>query len=223
LRVGDTVDGTPLELAAGARLHLVHGASARAWSLEGPARLLPCEAGAEELVLARGTLRAEPGSGVRPGAEVWIGTPYGAVRYAEAGATLDVGERQLAVRVSAGRMWFSPLGGAESQARPLTASATFPASPYRLSLARALEHCGRDASAAEEQARGLLGTSPRPLGERAAEHVRARQRAHASCVSARATALAATPDDARAALELARRDDAWRGVPERPAPEPPAP
>ena len=78
LRVGDTVDGTPLELAAGARLHLVHGASARAWSLEGPARLLPCEAGAEELVLARGTLRAEPGSGVRPGAEVWIGTPYGA-------------------------------------------------------------------------------------------------------------------------------------------------
>ena len=213
LRAGDELAGATLELAAGARAHFVHAVSARAWSLEGPARLRACEGSAEEIVLARGTLRAEPGSGVRPGAEVWVGTPYGALRYADAAATLSVGERQLAVRVTSGRLGFIPFGGSAPDERPVPAAATFAASPYRLSGARALVRCSQDAAAAEAQARVVLGPSPRPLGERAAEHVRARQRARASCVSARAAALSTPGSDPSVGAELARYDALWRGVP----------
>ena len=217
LRVGDAFGGTPIELATGARLHFVHVSSARAWSLEGPARLAACAGGAEEIVLGRGTLRAEPGSGVRPGAEVWVGTPFGALRYADAAASMNVGERQLSVRVATGRVWFTPLGGDSLDERPIATEATFSAAPYRLSGARSLERCSRDASAAEERARSLLAPSTRPLGERAAEHVRARQRARASCVSARAVALATPSPDPSTGAELARYDALWRGVPERAA------
>lgn len=217
LRAGEAFGGGPVELAAGARLHFVHVTSARAWSLEGPARLAACEGGAEEIVLARGTLRAEPGSGVRPGAEVWVGTPFGALRYADAGASIHVGERQLSARVATGRVWFTPLGGDSPDERPIATSATFSAAPYRLSGASAIARCSHDASAAEERARSLLTPSTRPLGERAAEHVRARQRARASCVSARAVALAAPGSDPSAGAELARYDALWRGVPDRAA------
>lgn len=214
LRVGDALREHPIELAAGARLHFVHVSSARAWSLEGPARGVACERGLEEIVLARGTLRAEPGSGVRPGAEVWVGTPFGALRYADAAASLNVGARQLSVRVATGRVWFTPLGGDASDERPVASAATFAAAPYRLSAARSLERCSQDASAAEERARSLLAPSARPLGERAAEHVRARQRARASCVSARAVVLDAPGGDPGAGAELARYDALWRGVPD---------
>jgi hypothetical protein len=214
LHVGDAFGGAPVELAADARLHFVHVSTARAWSLHGPAHVLACEGAAEEIVLADGTLRAEPGSGVRPGAEVWVGTPFGAIRYADASATLDATERQLSVKVATGSLWFTPLGGDSRDERLIARSATFSAAHHRLAGRRAIERCSQDAAAAEERARALLAPSTRPLGERAAEHVRARQRARASCLAARAVALAA-PLDASGGAELARSDALWRGVPAR--------
>src|SRR5688572_16863158 len=98
LVVGTRLDGAPaLELAANSSLHLVHTQSTRQWVVTGPARLVACEAGAEELALALGQVRLEPGSGVRPGAEVWIGTPFGSLRYADARAELSVGARELSL------------------------------------------------------------------------------------------------------------------------------
>jgi hypothetical protein len=73
----------------------------------------------------------------------------------------------------------------------------------------------------------LLASSSEPLGVRAAAHVRARQQAHASCVSAWANLLAAETEVSPAAgdglaregtsarwTELARYDQMWRRVPE---------
>jgi len=46
--------------------------------------------------------------------------------------------------------------------------------------------------------------------------VRARQRAHATCASARAALLAEAPRDQEAgSTELARYEQLWRGVPEQ--------
>ncbi|HTV20964.1 MAG TPA: hypothetical protein VMG12_19900 [Polyangiaceae bacterium] len=225
LAVGATLDRQePVELGAGSTLHLVHTVSSRQWTLTGPARLFACDRGEEEIVLARGTLRTEPGSGVRPGAEVWVGTPFGSLRYSDARAELAVTDEALRVRVSAGSVWFAPAGGEALAERELTTgTATFPARPYRATSAQATAGCERAASAAEALATALLSPSAEPLGARAREHVRARQRAHASCSSALAALLAsdggATPDERSQAgySALARSDRQWRGVPDRAA------
>jgi hypothetical protein len=229
LRAGDTLDRQlPVELGPAATLHLVHTASARQWTLAGPARLFACERGAEEIVLARGTLRTESGSGVRPGAEVWVGTPFGSVRYSDARAELRVTPEALSVRVSSGSVWFSALGGEAAAERELQGgTTTFPARPHRLASDAATARCERAARTAEALATTLLSPSREPLGARAREHVRARQRAHATCVSALATLLAA---DAGAVQDeptqagysaLARYDRQWRGVPDPAAPHDP--
>jgi hypothetical protein len=216
LLAGMTLSGPPaLELAPGATLHLTHALSARQWSVSGPARLIACDDGAEEIVLARGSLRTEPGSGVRPGAEVWVGTPYGSLRYADASAELSVNERELRVQVSSGQVWFSPVAG-DAAERPLSkGSVRFAASPHRLSSELARARCGTDAERAEQLAKALLGASTQPLGARAAEHVRARQRAHTSCASALAAALAddREPRPEAGYAALARYDEMWRAVP----------
>lgn len=217
LGVGTRLDGAPaLELAANASLHLVHTQSTRQWVVTGPARLVACDAGAEELALAQGQLRLEPNSGVRPGAEVWIGTPFGSLRYTDARAEIGVGARELSLRVNGGELWFAPLGGESSEERRLAAGHTrFAAVPYRLASEPAVERCGRDAALASARAEALLAPLQVPLGQLAAEHVRARQRAHASCSSARAATLAATPnrDQEAGSQALARYDQLWRGVP----------
>lgn len=226
LRPGDTLDQrSPVELAAGSTLHLVHAASSRQWTLSGPARLIACEGGAEEIVLALGTLRTEPGAGVRPGAEVWVGTPFGSLRYSDARAEIRVAAEALRVQVSAGSVWLSALGGEPALERELTSgTTTFPARPHRLAPAAARERCERSASAASARASELLAVTAQPLGERAREHVRARQSAHASCSSALAVWLAGdaaaaagtAPDEETQAgyAALERSDRLWRGVPE---------
>jgi hypothetical protein len=224
VRVGDKWNERDVvEMAAGASLKLMHTLSTRQWSLAGPARLVACAGGEEELVLGQGSLRTEPGAGVRPGAEVWIGTPYGSLRYADARAELVVGRAALKVRVVSGPLWLTTFDGAAAQATSIQEQAlegqrSFAATAFRASPALATTRCGRAASASEERARAVLAASSEPLGSRAAAHVRARQQAHATCSSAFAALLAgesAGGEPWQASLaELARHDQVWRGVPE---------
>ena len=234
LLAGERLEARPaVELGPATALQLVHTATARAWSLAGPARFIACEGGAEEVVLALGALRAQPGAGVRPGAEVWVGTPFGSLRYMDANAEVTVSAASLRVRVDAGQVWFTALD-ASAPERSVSGTQTFTGKRYRLSRERATERCGEDAASAETRARALLASSTRPLGERAAEHVRARQRARASCLAAVAATLAAEraePAEPKAAASpsadvqagysaLARFDQMWRGIPEPASPGP---
>jgi hypothetical protein len=225
LAAGARLDGPPaLELAPKATLHLVHTSSTRQWVVSGPARLVACAGGAEELSLARGSLRVAPGAGVRPGAEVWIGTPFGSLRYADAQAEISADARALTLRIASGEVWFAPLGGSTNEEQRLAPGSTrLEAAPYRLPSERAIERCGRDAELAQSRAQALLGPLSRPLGQLAAEHVRARQRAHASCASAQAATLAQAParDHEAGFAALARYDQLWRAVPAAPAPREP--
>jgi hypothetical protein len=224
VRAGDMWnDRVAVELGHPATVRLMHTSSTRQWTLTGPARFVACDGGAEEIVLASGALRTEPGAGVRPGAEVWIGTPFGSLRYADARAELEVTPAALELRVASGPIWFAPLGGDSPKERRVSGpTATFAARSYRLTAGLAIARCQRSATQAGERADALLSASSEPLGTRAADHVRARQQARGTCASARAALLSvpepragAAPSDERAEQwnELNGYDRLWRAVP----------
>jgi hypothetical protein len=201
-----------IELDAGSALHFKHTSSGREWTIRGPARLVPCVEGEEEIILALGSLRAELGAGVRPGAEVLVGTPFGSVRYAHAQAELVVSERALELTASAGEVW---LEGAESAPELRVSGSIRKKQAERLQPATAVESCARAAADSEKRAESLVSAGESGLGQRAALHVRARKLARARCASATATVLQLAPPSELAAKlrELDGYRRTWRRVP----------
>ncbi|MEO8183045.1 MAG: hypothetical protein ABI895_29785 [Deltaproteobacteria bacterium] len=205
-----------LELGKATRLHLKHGQSGREWTLSGPARVLPCIEGLEELIVAEGKLRTEAGAGVRPGAQVLIGTPFGSLRYADASAELEVTPASLRLVVSAGDTWLSatnPSSGSETHTTG--AHSTRRGARERLAPASAVAACERAARQAEALAKSLLAPALSGLGKLAAEHVRARELARASCATATAAVLQQSTGSERTArlAELASYRELWRHIP----------
>jgi hypothetical protein len=178
-----------LELDPGAGLHLKHAESGREWTLEGPAKVLACPGGNEEIVLAGGTLRSEAGSGVRPGAEVLVGTPFGTLRYADARVELRVSSAELSVMLHSGEVWLSSAGTTPGDARVVVSKPLKRGRAERLDASAARKACGVAAQDAEQLALALLMASSEPLGARAATQVRARQRAASVCAGAAAAVL----------------------------------
>lgn len=201
-----------IELDAGSQLHFKHTSSGREWTVRGPARLVPCVEGEEEIILALGSLRAELGAGVRPGAEVMVGTPFGSVRYAHAQAEVAVSDAALALTASAGEVW---LEGAEPAPELRVSGSLRRGRSERLKPVTAVERCARAAAESETHAERLLAAGESGLGQRAALHVRARKLARARCASATATVLQLAPPSELAAklreLDVHRRT--WRRVP----------
>lgn len=219
IRTGDVLtDSRWIELGGASKLALKHTLSAREWTLVGPARALACAAGREEIIIAQGTLRTEMGIGARPGAEVWVGTPYGSLRYADARAELSVTEQELKLTALGGELWLLTAAGADApRERRVSGSTAFRAGKaQRLVAAAAVAHCARDARDSRAQAASLLSAAAPALGERARAHVQARQRAHASCASATAAVLREARGSALEAKlsELDLYAEAWRGVPD---------
>lgn len=202
----------PIELEDDGRLHFKHTGSGREWTARGPARLVPCVDGQEEIILVSGALRAELGAGARPGAEVWVGTPFGSIRYARAQAEVRVSEQALELTASVGDVW---LEGAAPAAELRVAAAIRRPAAQRLRVGPALEACARAAAESEARAKALLGPGEVGLGQRAAAHVRARRLARSRCASATATVLAQAPSDELAARlrELEEYRRAWQRVP----------
>jgi hypothetical protein len=75
--------------------------------------------------------------------------------------------------------------------------------------------CERAARASEALAQGLVGPAAPGLGQRAAEHVRAREQARARCADATAAVLQQDSGSEREARlsELAALREVWRRVP----------
>ncbi len=196
---GDVLSGIRwLTLPEDARLVVKHPRSGRELSFSGPARLLPCIEGQEEVLLARGSLRAIVGPGTRPGAEVVIGTPYGALRYASANATVSVSPAGLAVSVAAGEVhWLGRAPRAVLATSPLVVEAA-----GRVDFEASGAACRVSAGEAEALARALLTQGPKGLGERASRHLQARRRARTDCAVAAAVALDGEPEEARRARLL---------------------
>jgi hypothetical protein len=101
--------GEWLDLGAGTDVSFRHTETAREFSLGGPGRFQPCEAGAEKVSIARGTLLTTAGPGARAGAEVLLATPFALIRYADAKLALTVEERKLMLEVAQGSATVEPV------------------------------------------------------------------------------------------------------------------
>ncbi len=96
-------------LARAARLVAKDPRTGRETTLRGPARARACVGFAEETWVASGTFESAVGAGETPGAEEWVVTPLGVLRYSAARLSVDV--RDLASRGGEARVSV-PGGGA---------------------------------------------------------------------------------------------------------------
>jgi hypothetical protein len=221
-------DGAWVDVAEGAEI-TVRTSSHREITISGPARASVCPGGDDELLLAWGRMSSFPGTGVRPGVEVWIATPLGVLRYSDAKIAVEVameGARMTAT-VSMAEAHFAPAPGTriergtpDGQAapspwfdRPLRAGTSFvaarAATPRGPLVADLVHACTREADACREAALSVSNTvadAAAPLGERAALHIRARQRARAACETAHAAA-GLGPDSLELLAELRAADE----------------
>jgi hypothetical protein len=222
LTTGAALDGRSwVELDERARLGLRHSRTGRELVVEGPSLILPCRGGEEEFLLAEGFVTTSRGQGARPGAEVLIATPFASMAYGDAKLEVRASGRQVVIASKGGEARIEPARGAtlrgERQLRA-RAQATVSALPDVSALIAA---CEREAERAEGLARAVLAAADggETLGERAARHVEARQKARSACAVA-ATAAATRPESERAeaGVRTIAADRRWKAVPGSPSP-----
>jgi hypothetical protein len=205
-----------LELGDESELVLRHGESARELSLQGPGRFLPCRAGLEQVLIASGKLQSSPGTGVRPGAEVWVATPFGALRYADANIEVAVERTSLQVRVRGGQAFIEAAEGLQgAKEGRLTGPNGRASANGKLNAEGLVSACERAARAAEDSGRQLLGAKPGELGKLAAAQVRSRREARGRCLVAAAGVAQLEDPAAKARLgdQLSAHEKLWRGIP----------
>ena len=220
VRRGDALDGHRwLTLEGGSEVVIRHADSSREYALVGPARALPCRAGAEEVLIESGRFRAAPGGGARAGALVLVATPLGTLRYGNAELLLRATSRTNEIQVNSGSAWVEPGAGAKRDGKPALVGPKASGRLLRLpghTPAGLVAACERAADEAAAMARLLLGKAPpKSVGTAAAEHMRLRSSARQACLIAEASlGLAKEPDDAkqlRDRVVLANRR--WQDVP----------
>lgn len=209
-----------IELESKSKLDVKHSAGGREYSILGPALVLPCRDGREQIVLARGELITSVGAGARPGAMVLIATPFGVVRYGEATLTVKAETRHARVRVESGAAWLSAASGStrSGQERLIgpEAKSRLQLSGTKLDPGKLVGVCEEEASTAKNQAEELIAKSKAPgLGERAKAHVQQRSTAREACLVAEAAArLAQEPAQMEALQKRVRKANrAWSQLP----------
>ncbi len=215
--------GTPLDdpgwLDIGEKSELVvkNVQTARELLFDGPARVFPCVGNEEHFFMDLGTVTTTTAAGARPGAEVSIATPIGAVRYGDAKLRVKLDAHGLDVTADSGDA-FLDLPTATGFGNRVHAGGHRTAPFRKTDVKQLLGLCDAAAHTAEDRARDVLDPGPAqasPLGVRAEAHVKARQVARSLCAMARAAlgtiAASASRDDLAAALD--RADATWRGVP----------
>jgi hypothetical protein len=211
----DSLDDAPwLSLGEGASVGVKHARTAREVRLVGPGLVMPCYRHGESFLLSRGTLRATPGAGARPGAEVLVATPHGMVRYADAALDVVVRDRSLEVTVRSGSAVFD--GPEPSAPRSIRPGKAFVHDGTRPSVKTLVESCTHAAQAASDAASRVKerGARGKTLGERAARHFHARRVARKACGIA-ATAVGPPSKSSEATASWAALDAAerlWRGL-----------
>jgi hypothetical protein len=221
LAMGNVLDGEHwVELEAGASVSLRHTTSSREFQLIGPARVLPCRQGSEQVLLARGQMSTSANLGVRPGAEVLIATPEGTVRYGDAALDVEVGDQGLSVRVKQGEAFVEPPGRDKPRFKnPVHSGGEAHVAPRHAPASALLAACQAAARAAHDSAERVLAPASDAdagsLGQRASTQMRDRAKARIACAVA-AAQVGMTRDDAeRQSLSaaVAHADELWQSVP----------
>ncbi len=186
LRASELFDGKSwLELRAGASVTFKHASSTREWTLLGPGRMRPCRAGGEQVAVASGRLRTTAGAGARPGAEVLVFTPHGALRYGDAALTLSVDKRKLTVVPQSGDVWLVPLDPQAPAPTVALAAGKPKVVDGKLTALQLEQRCDSLSQRAAELGSGFtaaISPSARAdLSTRAVEHLKARRAARVVC------------------------------------------
>jgi hypothetical protein len=204
-----------LTLLPDASVAVKHTETSRELVFSGKGRVLPCERGEERFLLNEGRARTTTWAGARPGAEVLVATPFGAIRYGDAKLDVRVDSRMLTVVSEIGDAWVLPALSSSEEKVP--AGRRFEKRGPAPDVKALVAECEKRAEDAEARARAVLvpGSGAAPLGVRAAEHVRARSSARASCAIAAASILSleTAPEKAELGGRLASADARWRGIP----------
>jgi hypothetical protein len=189
--------------------------TARETTFRGPARARACVDYAEESWIASGHFESSVGAGEQPGAEEWVVTPFGVVRYTAAKLSIDVGTHDADVAVETGQAfaWGAPGdgGGSDEGWTRLTGGKT------RLSLrdpaAAAVDRCSSLASAARSLAAQVMSDGGADGGT-IAHQVTTRRLARAACAVATLRTHALPPSDALPLMHpLAEANAAWSALP----------
>ena len=227
-----------LALAARSRLVAKDPRTGREIALRGPARARVCVESREESWIAAGALEGALGSGEAPGAEEWVVTPLGVVRFGAAKVTVEALPREVRVHVAEGvtRVWVSvdAVGHAADGERMRAtdegwvraAEGGFVLTPAAarspLDAARsALGACSALAASTRELAGALLARDAdrgAPDAATAAAQVTTRRLARAAC-AVTALRLAQLPQSdvkATMARSLDEASAAWRSLPAAP-------
>ncbi len=240
LERGDLLpEGWLVELEADTELTVQATVSTREITLVGPARAEACPEGDESVRLSYGKVTAVPGAGVRPGADVWVATPLGVVRFSDAKIAIAVSDdeaNRLQIDVISSRASYVPAPGMVQAASPdrhdaagvaLLAGEAISLVPGPAFAARRREGaasrwvgelvaaCARRADvarAAAELMREPGDAGRATLGDLAFAHVSARQAARAACESAWAAGALGAGLDATRRADLARADASWKGT-----------
>jgi hypothetical protein len=182
--------GEWLDVPADVTLSLRHTESAREFALRGPGRFQACKAGTESLVVAEGAASTTAGTGLRPGAEMLIGTPFATIHYADARLSLEVTERKLTLKVEQGSAVVdaSQSTSTPAQTKTLTGPKGTLALSGKVEAERLVESCSR---AWESVRTGPPRPSPQAsagsgLGDWAVTQLKARRNARFVCARARA-------------------------------------
>lgn len=229
-----------LGLTKGARLVVKDPRTTRETAfraVSGPARARACVGFAEESWLASGRFESSVGAGEAPGAEEWVVTPLGVVRYVAAKLVVDVLPRDTEVRLDSGEafLWTpvtptpAPMGadGRVRLALPVEEGWTrLPAGTTRLpspesepqagveGARRALERCQTLALSARTLAAEVMSPDAGADGGTIARQVTTRRLARAACAlaSLRIRGLPET-DAAPMSRPLADANANWSGIP----------
>lgn len=220
LKSGELVDGAAwIELPTQASLSLRHTSSTREFRFVGPARVLPCVQGGEDVLLAEGTLETAAGAGARPGGEVTVYTPFGTISYGDAQIQIHSSKTKVDLTIAKGEAWLRPAKGTNRKGpEKLDAKAPKASMGPRSATETLVKACEDAATEAVAQLQRLQTPPPDagPLGDRAAAHLDARRAARATCGVAQVAVSTAGPErsalEARVA-EAARRSQAVSAPP----------
>ena len=172
-----------LDVPENVELSMRHSETTREFVLRGPGRFLPCNGGAEAVLIARGGVTTSTGPGARAGAEVLIGTPFASLHYSDAKLVLDVSDQKLSLRVEQGEVAIET-GGTESP-KALTGPKGVLALSGKVTPEALVGACTSARAAASVAAPAASGAKP-ALGSWAVNQLRARRSARYVCAQAEA-------------------------------------
>jgi hypothetical protein len=214
-----------LDLSEGAEVLVRHGVTSREFSLRGPGRFLPCRGGTEQVLIASGHFKSAAGTGVRPGADFSVATPFGYLSYGDADLESSVETARWQFQVRRGDVATESVPGSEGlpggRISGPNGSANVTGSP---TAAKLVAHCERAAAEAHAAAERLLAADKAELGKGAVEQLAARRVARAACASAVAGLQRETDVEQRRRLDaqVVAAEHLWRTLPKRPRPAPSA-